>query len=44
MQSQLLNLSMREEASSRSGRNHGPGYSKTAAAPIPVPIHMDTTP
>lgn len=21
-----------------------PGYSKTAAAPIPVPMHMDTTP
>lgn len=24
--------------------SYGPGYSKTAAAPIPVPMHMDTTP
>lgn len=24
--------------------SYSPGYSKTAAAPIPVPMHMDTTP
>lgn len=26
------------------GLTQFPGYSKTAAAPIPVPMHMDTTP
>lgn len=33
-----------QQSRMRWGLAQFPGYSKTAAAPIPVPMHMDTTP